>query len=140
MAGASSNHYAKGWLLGSDKEWYHGQVTAAEAEMLLRASSDDSFLIREDRGTLFLSLIHQGEVHHVKIKYVPGGYELESGSIALYSFVELEDLVSHYQSEVISDSLKTTLGVVCKGRRTKQPGEQLSTETHKLSVHAQGLG
>jgi len=126
--------------VASDKEWFHEKLTTTEAEEFLGASGDDCFLIRDEGGTLFMSLIHQGEVHHIKIKYGFGGYALESGSTAVYNFTELEDLVSHYQSEVISDSLKTTLGVVCKGRRTKQPGEQLSTETHKLSVHAQGLG
>ena len=112
MAVASSSIYAKGSLLGSDKDWYHGQLTRVEAEQALTASGCDCFLIREDGRALVLSLIHHGQVHHVNIKYGPGWYELESGS-AQYSFTELDELVSHYSSEPISEHLKLTLGVAC---------------------------
>ena len=113
MAVASSSVYAKGSLLGSDKDWYHGQLTRVEAEQALTASGCDCFLIREDGRALVLSLIHHGQVHHVNIKYGPGWYELESGS-AQYSFTELDELVSHYSSEPISKHLKLTLGVACE--------------------------
>ena len=114
MAVASSSDYAKGSLLGSDQDWYHGQLTRVEAEQALKASGCDCFLIRENRGALVLSLIHHGQVHHVNIKYGPGWYELESGS-AQYSFTELNELVSHYScSEHISDDQKLTLGVACE--------------------------
>ena len=112
MAVASSGVYAKGSLLGSDQDWYHGQLTRVEAEQALTASGCDCFLIREDGRALVLSLIHHGQVHHVNIKNGPGWYELESGS-AQYSFTELDELVSHYSSEPISEQLKLTLGVTC---------------------------
>ena len=107
-----STVYDRGSLLGSDKDWYHGQLTRVEAEQALTASGCDCFLIREDGRALVLSLIHHGQVHHVNIKYGPGWYELESGS-AQYSFTELDELVSHYSSEPISEHLKLTLGVAC---------------------------
>ena len=113
MAVASSGVYAKGSPLGSDKDWYHGQLTRVEAEQALTASGCNCFLIREDGRALVLSLIHHGQVHHVNIKYGPGWYELESGS-AQYSFTELDELVSHYSSEPISEHLKLTLGVSCE--------------------------
>ena len=113
MAVASSSDYAKGSLLGSDKDWYHGQLTRVEAEQALTASGCDCFLIREDGRTLVLSLIHHGQVHHINIKYGPGWYELESGS-AQYCFTELDELVSHYSSEPISEYLNLTLGVACE--------------------------
>ena len=112
MAVASSSVYAKGSLLDSDKDWYHGQLTRVEAEQALTASGCDCFLIREDGRALVLSLIHHGQVHHVNIKYGPGWYELESGS-AQYSFTELVELISYYSSEPISEHLKLTLGVAC---------------------------
>lgn len=76
------------------------------------ATGNDSFLVCERKGSLFLSLQHEGQFHHIKIKYGPGWYELESGS-ANYSFLELDDLITHYSSEIISDYLNTTLGRVC---------------------------
>ena len=114
-----STVYAKGSLLGSDKDWYHGQLTRVEAEQALTASGCDCFLIREDGRALVLSLIHHGQVHHVNIKYGPGWYELESGS-AQYSFTELDELVSLYSCEPISEHLKLTLGVPCEKISTGQ--------------------
>ena len=123
MAVASSSVYAKGSLLGSDKDWYHGQLTRVEAEQALTASGCDCFLIREDGRALVLSLIHQGQVHHVNIRNGPGWYELESGS-AQYSFTELDELVSHYSKQPINDHLKVTLEVAYKGcsRQRTVPG------------------
>jgi len=118
MAIADSNIYAKGSLLGVDKEWYHGQLSEVEAEKVLTTSKCDCFLIREDERALFLSLIHQGQVHHIGIKYGPGWYELDGGSTAQYSFTELAELVAHYQSEVISDTFNMTLGEVCSNSST----------------------
>ena len=115
MAVASSSAYAEGSLLGSDKDWYHGQLTRVEAEQALTASGCDCFLVREDGRALVLSLIHQGQAHHVNIRNGPGWYELESGS-AQYSFTELDELVSHYSKEPINDHLKVTLEVAYKGR------------------------
>ena len=112
LSNAISTVYDRGSLLVSDKDWYHGQLTRVEAEQALTASGCDCFLIRDDGRALVLSLIHHGQVHHVNIKYGPGWYALESGS-AQYSFTELDELVSHYSSEPISEHLKLTLGVAC---------------------------
>ena len=109
---ASSSTYARGSLFMTSDN-YHKQLTKLEAEQALTASGCDCFLIREDGRALVLSLIHHGQVHHVNIKYGPGWYELESGS-AQYSFTELNELVSHYSSEPISEQLKLTLGVACE--------------------------
>ena len=110
---SSANVYSKGSLLSYDKDWCHGKLTRAQAEEALKASGSDCFLIREDGKALVLSLIHHGHVHHVNIKYGPGWYELESGS-AQYSINELDELVSFYSSNPISNKLKFTLGVACK--------------------------
>ena len=126
MAVASSSVYAKGSLLGSDKDWYHGQLARNEAEEALKALGCDCFLIREDGRALVLSLIHHGQVHHIKIKYGLGWYELESGS-AQYSFTELDELVSHYSSEPISAKFSFTLGAVCETTGTA------SVRRHDLS-------
>ena len=88
-------------------------MTKVEAEQALTASTSDCFLVRKSKGYLYLSLMHLEKLHHIKIKYGPGWYELESDS-PKYSFPELEDLVTHYRSEVISDDyLNTTLGGIC---------------------------
>ena len=106
----ASHTYAKGYLVGSGKEWYHGVLTRDEAEQALKASGGDCFLIRHCQGVLVLSLIHDGELHHININYGPGWYELENGS-AQYHFTELKDLVKHYRSYPIRDF--TLLGQVC---------------------------
>ena len=112
---ASSSVYDKGSLLGSDKDWYHGQLTRVEAEQALTASGCDCFLIREDGRALVLSLIHHGQVHHVNIKYGPGWYGLGNQSWLAFSrcrFTDLDKLVSHYQEHVIQ-KLGIKLGPPC---------------------------
>ena len=69
-----SSAYTRGFLVGSDKEWYHGEITRDEAEQALKASGCDCFLIRHCQGVLVLSLIHDGEFHHITVNYGPGWY------------------------------------------------------------------
>ena len=103
--------YSKG--ICSNKEWYHGELARVEAEQALAAYYCDCFLIRENEGGLVLSLTHHGQVHHVAIKYGPGWYELEGGS-AQDRFTELDDLVSYYHRNAISESLQAKLGQSCQ--------------------------
>jgi len=109
VAMATSSSYSEGVLLGSDKDWYHGKLTGNAAEQLLVDSGQDCFLVRQDGRALTLSLIHEGKVHHMNIKYGPGWYELEGGAAKQYSFIDLDELVSHYQSNVLSADLQVIL-------------------------------
>ena len=113
-----SSTYTKGCLVGSDKEWYHGELTREDAEQALKASGCDCFLIRHCQGVLVLSIIHDGEFHHNTVKYGQGWYKLENGS-ALHSFPELDDLVTYYWSYPISPNLAFTLGKA----HVKTPGK-----------------
>ncbi len=113
---ADSVTYAKGSPLGCDKDWYHGELSRVEAEQALATYGRDCFLVRVSEGALILSLIHHGILHHLNIKYGLGWYELESGS-AQYSFIELEELVSHYSSKDIG-ALDVMLGVACEKTST----------------------
>ena len=113
-----STTYTKGCPVGSDKEWYHGELTRDDAEQALKASGSDCFLIRHCQEVLVLSIVHNGEFHHITVKYGPRWYELENGS-AQYSFTELEDLVTYYWSYPISPNLAFTLGEACE----KIPGK-----------------
>ena len=99
--------------MGSDEEWYHGELTRDEAEQALKASGCDCFLIRHCQGVLVLSILHDGEFHHTTINYGPGSYELENGS-AEYNFTELEELVDYYHNNPISHNLSITLGSACE--------------------------
>ena len=67
-------------LLGSDKDWYHGEISTVQAQHALSVSGRDCFLVRVSQGDLILSLIHHGQLYHINIKYGPGWYELDSGS------------------------------------------------------------
>ena len=89
-------------------------MTEIKAEQALATSDCDCFLIRKTQGALFLSLMHDKQFRHIKIKYGPGWYELEGGS-AKYSFPELDDLITHYSNETISENLNITLGRICAG-------------------------
>ena len=113
--------YDKGCLVGSDKEWYHGELTRDQAEQALQTSGCDCFLIRHCQGVLVLSLIHDGGFHHITIVYGPGWYELENGS-AQYSFTELEDLVTYYWGYHISPDLAFTLGCACEKKAEDNGG------------------
>ena len=99
--------------MGSDKEWYHGELTRDEAEQALKESGCDCFLIRHCQGVLILSLIHDGGFHHINVKYGPGWYELENGT-AEYTFDELNELVEYYGCSPISHDLHIKLGQVCQ--------------------------
>ena len=67
MAVAGSSVYAKGVLVGSDKDWYHGELSRVQAEHALTVSGRDCFLVRVSQRALILSLIHHGQVHHINI-------------------------------------------------------------------------
>jgi hypothetical protein len=104
--------YTKGFFVGSDKDWYHGDLGEEEAEQALKASGCDCFLIRQSRGVLVLSLVHGGEFHHIAILSRPGWYELENGT-AQYSFPELEELVDYYCSYPLTLDSDMKLGQIC---------------------------
>ena len=96
----------------SSRDWYHGEMTQDEAEEMLTASGNDCFLIRHDQQMLVLSLSHCEEFHHVKIKYGPGGYELENGT-AHYSFLGLDDLIDYYRNNPLSKVIGVKLDQAC---------------------------
>ena len=113
MAVSSSGVYAKGSFFDSDQDWYHGQLTRAEAEQALRAAGHDCFLIRESKGALVLSLVDKGRFCHLKIEYGTGWYKLDLQQPPV-KFTGMNQMLSYYQSQIISDKLKVTLGEVCK--------------------------
>ena len=129
MLESNSHTYARGFLVGSDEGWYHGELTRDEAEQALKVSGCDCFLIRHDQEILVLSLIHDGEFHHITISYGPGWYELENGS-ARYSFTELEDLVAHY---LHSPELAMRLGEVCV--RVQGGGKPYNIVTTTMTIN-----
>ena len=136
MATAQTSIYSKACILDSNRDWYHGELSRVRAEKALRDSDHDCFLIRECNKTLVLSLICKNQVYHMNIRYGPGWYELEYDT-AMYSFIELDDLVTHYQTCTIN-MLNLTLGVACKkrGRPTGEPPFTLVCIQY-LCTHAQ---
>ena len=86
--------YTEGSIQFSSKDWFHGELTRGKAEQALKSSGCDCFLIRQSKKKPGLSLIHNGELQHIKIKYGPSGYRLEG---ALHqTFSELQELVIYY--------------------------------------------
>ena len=120
MAVADANDYAKGSFFDSDQDWYHGQLTRAEAEQALRAAGRDCFLIRESKGALVLSFTNEREFYHIKIEYGIGWFKLNTVSVR---FTSLDNMLSYYHSHCISDNLKMTLGEVCTKNADSQPAD-----------------
>ena len=106
--------------MGSDKEWYHGELTRDVAEQALKASGCDCFLIRHCQGVLVLSLVQNGNTTHIPIKYGPGWYKLEGST---QTFSELQELTHHFQNSPINDDLDK-LGLPCIKMKMsrQQPG------------------
>ena len=96
--------------MGSDKEWNHGELTRDEAEQALKASGTDCFLIRHCQGVLILSLVQNGNITHIPLKYGPGWYKLERST---QTFSELQELICHYQDSCINNDVGK-LGLPCK--------------------------
>ena len=105
-----------GSFFDSDQDWYHGQLTRAEAEQALRAAGHDSFLIRESKGAMVLSLLSGNKLCHIRIKYGPGSYMLEAESVKR-SFSQLKELIAYYRDHSISERLAVKLGKVCKKKK-----------------------
>ena len=114
-----SRIYNKGSLQCSGKDWFHGELSREKAEQALAASGCDCFLIRQSQGALVLSLIQHGELHHIKIEYRPVGYKLEGNFH--HSFSELQELVSYYCNNPISDKF-SSLGSICEVMTTSSDG------------------
>ena len=108
MMESSSHTYTRGSLVGSNKEWYHGELTIDEAEQALKASGCDCFLIRHCQGGLILSLINDQKIDHSKIDYGPGWYQLHGEH---QKFSMLQELIDHYCHNPMSDEV--TLGAAC---------------------------
>ena len=113
------SNYAKGSLQLSDRDWFHDTLSRIEAEQVLKSSSSQHcFLLRRNEGGLVVSIQHGGEYYHLKINYNPGWYQLEIPS--RQKFTELDDLISHYYVNTISDELNFTLGVTCKSKKSDE--------------------
>ena len=109
--------------LYSDEDWYHGEQTTEKAELALKASARSCFLVRQHQGDLILSLRHYGLISHMKIECGPEGYELEG-----QSFSELQELVSFYRRNDISDKFAASLGEPCKKMGTASFRPDLSPD------------
>jgi hypothetical protein len=105
--------YEKGFLIGSDRDWYHGELTTEEAEQALKASGCDCYLIRQSQGVLVLSHIHGGRFTHTKIVGGERGFSLADSP---QPFSELPELISHYHTTF-------ELGKAC----TRQHGKPIGT-------------
>lgn len=111
MDADSLSIYARGCIFSSDKDWYHGELTRDEAEQALTALGYDCFLVRESRGALVLSLVHHVQMCHIIIEYDQSGYRL-LGAL-LEPFEELQDLITWYRTNPISDDPPIILGLSC---------------------------
>ena len=113
-----ANTYTRGFLVESDKEWYHGELSRDEAEQALKKSGCNCFLIRHSQEVLVLSLVQNGSTTHIQIKYGPGWYKLEGST---QTFSELHEVTRHYQNSRINDDLDK-LGLPCKKMKSSRHG------------------
>lgn len=113
---ATSLHGEIGWVPTSyiakvdsleKHSWFHGNITRAEAEMLLSSGINGSFLLRESEskpGQFSISLRYDGRVFHYRIHFDPQGKCFVTPDS---KFDTLAKLVFHHSKQ--SDGLTTTL-------------------------------
>lgn len=113
---ATDRHGEIGWVPTSyiakvdsleKHSWFHGNITRAEAEMLLSSGINGSFLLRESEskpGQFSISLRYDGRVFHYRIHFDSQGkcYVTPDSK-----FDTLAKLVLHHSKQ--SDGLTTTL-------------------------------
>ena len=79
--------------------WYHSGKPRREAESSLESSAEEScYIIREDKGSLYLSVRHRSMLHHLPISHTEHGYILKDHYNA---FRTLQELVSHHQKHAV---------------------------------------
>ena len=108
---SNSHTNTRDFLVGSDKEWYHGELTRDEAEQALKASGCDCFLICHCQGDYFLSFTYRGHIYHMKIEHGLGWFKLSGES---KRFNKLQELVGHYNSHLIREDLLFVLETACE--------------------------
>ena len=119
--------YVQGSQADSDKDWYRGELTKAQAEEALRdCGSSNCFLVRESTGSLILSLrYHDKQIKHIKIERGPGWYQLEHHvQSSEKRFSDLNELVSYHRFNAIDLSNDLVhLGVACKSLEHEYAGK-----------------
>ncbi|XP_063071532.1 cytokine-inducible SH2-containing protein [Engraulis encrasicolus] len=84
--------------------WYWGGMTASDAQAVLQAASEGTFLVRDSSHPLYmltLSVRTKRGPTNVRIEYSCGRFRLDSSSPArprLLSFPDVPSLVQHYVS------------------------------------------
>ena len=121
----AANIYYEACHEDSDKDWYHGELTRDQAEESLRASGSNCFLIRESKGSLVLSLLLHGQIHHLKIKHGPRWYSLE-GRSSIERFSDLNELVSYHCSVSASGEILTLKAASKTTHHSNCTGKSLS--------------
>lgn len=102
------------------------EIISDKAEAELRACGQNSFLIREEKGTVMMTVLQNGEIHHFRIEQGPEWCRLQA-SASQHRFRELADLVTHCTGNVI----KLRLGaVLCKSSRDAKASAQTKAD-HK---------
>ena len=82
--------------------WYWGGMTASDAQAVLQAASEGTFLVRDSSHPLYmltLSVKTKRGPTNVRIQYSCGRFQLDSSSPArprLLSFPDISSLVQHY--------------------------------------------
>lgn len=95
--------------------WYHGSKSQKEAETSLESCTRDSssccYVVREHKGSLYLSLYYKEMHYHLPITSAQHGYVLEDH---YNPFRTLKELVSHHQKHsVYVEGGEFTLSICC---------------------------
>lgn len=106
--------------------WYHGSKSQREAETSLeQCSGDCCYMIREQRGSLFLSTRYKDMYNHLLIHFTREGYVLDGHH---NGFRRLQELVKHHQQHsVYVEGGEFTLQACChKGGSQRSMSSDLS--------------
>lgn len=87
-------------------DWYHGNISKEQAEVILVKGSGNVFLVRKQSSNLVLSKSIRGWISHDLIKRGPEGYHLEGRQ----AFRSVSDLVRYYQQRPLNEKDGQVLG------------------------------
>ena len=81
--------------------WYHGPKSQREAESSLdscRSSGECCYIVREHKGSFFLSIRYRGMHYHLPIEQSKNGFVLKDHYNV---FASLQELITHHQKHSI---------------------------------------
>lgn len=120
------------------ERWYHGQLTAKEAErLMLENGKNGSFLVRESQrqpGDFVLSVRTRDRVTHVIIRRKDNDYDVGGGQ----QFPDLVSLIDHYRNFPMVETTGEVLRLIQPFNATRIQVRHFHTRVKQLQKENEG--